>query len=218
MLEAIDPSTECPVKNAGFSVTEDELSILCSILNTTPAEIGGAEYDLDANVVDDIIRRFAVGFDPRGLPVRLRPHLKSDDLPYRIHTGCELALMLAGTKPLAYFSGRYPSNPDVEEIPDRLFDPWVAKGHFVKREYIELLRDAAGRGWQRGLGIRIVLYALREQAWRIEAFILLLNTAAKAGWNEGFERMQGSLLGYEEWQNDIFIEEIFRPALRKRMA
>ena len=40
---------------------------------------------------------------------------------------------------------------------------------------------------------------------------LLVENAAKCGWSEGFERVQGSLLGYEEWQNDIFIEKIYRP-------
>lgn len=29
--------------------------------------------------------------------------------------------------------------------------------------------------------------------------------ASKSGWSEGFERMHGSLLGYEDWQNDAHI-------------
>jgi hypothetical protein len=41
------------------------------------------------------------------------------------------------------------------------------------------------------------LYALPDQEWRIEAFLLLLKTAEVTGWNEGFERMEGSLLGWE---------------------
>jgi hypothetical protein len=44
--------------------------------------------------------------------------------------------------------------------------------------------------------------------------ILLLDTAAQTGWNEGFTRMEGSLLGYEAWQNDIFIERIYKPDQR----
>jgi hypothetical protein len=47
---------------------------------------------------------------------------------------------------------------------------------------------------------------------------MLQDTAAKSGWNEGFERMQGSLLGYEDWQNDIFIEQCYRPTVRSRRA
>lgn len=64
--------------------------------------------------------------------------------------------------------------------------------------------------------MRIVMYALPHQEWRINAMILLMDTVAKAGWSEGFERMQGSLLGYEDWENDIFIEKICQPATKKR--
>ena len=53
--------------------------------------------------------------------------------------------------------------------------------------------------------MRRVLYALSHEAWRIEAYLLLWATAEKSGWNAGFERMEGSLLGYEDWQDDIHI-------------
>jgi hypothetical protein len=59
-------------------------------------------------------------------------------------------------------------------------------------------------------------FVLPRQEWRIDAMILLMDSAAKCGWSEGFERVQGSLLGYENWQNDIFIEKIYRPAHEKR--
>jgi hypothetical protein len=45
---------------------------------------------------------------------------------------------------------------------------------------------------------------------------LLMNSAVKVGRTEGFERVQGSLLGYEDWQNDIFIDNICRPTHEKR--
>ncbi len=68
----------------------------------------------------------------------------------------------------------------------------------------------------KGLRRRIVMYALPHQEWRINAMALLMDSAAKCGWSEGFERVQGSLLGYEDWQNDIFIEKIYRPTNKKR--
>jgi hypothetical protein len=37
---------------------------------------------------------------------------------------------------------------------------------------------------------------------------MMLAAAAKAGWNEGFERLEGSLLGYEEWQTDLHLERL----------
>lgn len=48
----------------------------------------------------------------------------------------------------------------------------------------------------------------------MDAYVLLWRTAEKSGWNEGFERMQGSLLGYDDEQNDIFIERFFKMGFR----
>ena len=45
---------------------------------------------------------------------------------------------------------------------------------------------------------------------------LLMDNEVKSGWSVWFERVQGSLLGYENWQNDIFIERIYRPTHEKR--
>lgn len=124
--------------------------------------------------------------------------------------------MLKGIKPLACFHGQYPDHPEIEEIPESLFDPYVAAGRFVKREYVVPIGNrehVVPTDTGRVLGTRRVMYALPTQEWRINAMILLWDTAAKTGWNEGFERMEGSLLGYEAWQNDIFIERIYRPAI-----
>jgi hypothetical protein len=43
---------------------------------------------------------------------------------------------------------------------------------------------------------------------------LLKKTAQMCGWNEGFERMEGTLLGYTDEQNDIYIEMIYRNHIR----
>jgi hypothetical protein len=125
-----------------------------------------------------------------------------DSLSYEAHTGRELSLMLDGTKPFAAFSGQYPPSLDIEEIPERLFDPYVAAGIFVKGEHI-----ISGRNDRKAL--RLVLYAARNHEWRINAYILLYETAAKTGWSEGFERLQGTLLGYSDWQNDEYIEKVY---------
>jgi hypothetical protein len=36
---------------------------------------------------------------------------------------------------------------------------------------------------------------------------LIWRAAEAAGWNEHFERLEGMLFGYEDWQNDWWIEE-----------
>jgi hypothetical protein len=58
------------------------------------------------------------------------------------------------------------------------------------------------------LGVRHVFYARPSEAWRIDAYIMMLAAAAKVGWSEGFERLEDSLLGYEEWQTDLHLERL----------
>lgn len=125
-----------------------------------------------------------------------------DELPYKVHTNREPALMLTGTKPLAAFVGDYPQDPGCDAVTERAFEPYVRTGHFVKREHIHSQRGPTGMERK----IRRVLYSQPDQQWRIEAYLLLWRVAGKSGWNEGFERMEGSLLGYEDWQNDAHIQ------------
>jgi hypothetical protein len=41
-----------------------------------------------------------------------------------------------------------------------------------------------------------------------KTYIMMMAAAEKAGWSEGFERLEGSLLGYEEWQTDLHVERL----------
>jgi hypothetical protein len=196
----------------------DDISILCNILDTNVRDIRRCSYELEPEQIERLKERFGIGCESRGKLVRLRFGNPLDALPYKVHTCRELALMLNGTKPLAYFYGQYPDHPDVEEVPERLFDPYVEARRFVKRNFVVPLCRETKHGTQTVLGIKHVIYALPNQEWRINALILLLDSAAKAGWREGFERMYGSLLGYEAWQNDIFIEKIYKRSRGKESA
>jgi hypothetical protein len=42
----------------------------------------------------------------------------------------------------------------------------------------------------------------------------------KSGWNENFERLEGMMFGYEDWQNDWWIEDLrkMRTAVGHRAA
>jgi len=53
-----------------------------------------------------------------------------------------------------------------------------------------------------------VFYARPTEEWRIDVFIAMLSVAAKTGWSEGLERLEGKLLGYEDWQTDIYLERL----------
>jgi hypothetical protein len=144
----------------------------------------------------------------------LRSWHPNDDLPYKVHTGRELAMMLKQTKPLAVFCDDYPKHRDLGVIPEREFEPHARAGRIVKREHIEPPGpDAPVINGER-IGSRRVLYALSGQEWRIDAYKRLWETAKRTGWSEQLEREEGTLLGYEDWQNDIHMKEWRKPAPR----
>jgi hypothetical protein len=132
----------------------------------------------------------------------------SDTLPYELHTNRELEFMLERGKPLAAFCDAYPADPDEEIIPEQAFAPYVANGTFEKRELVELLTGPPPPGSPHIRGTRRVLYARPRDAWRIDAYIMMWAAAASGGWSEGFERLEGSLLGYDEWQIDAHLESL----------
>jgi hypothetical protein len=47
-----------------------------------------------------------------------------------------------------------------------------------------------------------VLFCLPGEEWRFKAYDLMCQLSEKIGWNDTLERMEGTLLGYEDWQND----------------
>jgi hypothetical protein len=92
-------------------------------------------------------------------------------------------------KPFAHFSKI--DRPEEDGIvPQELFEPYVQSGRFTKRdEVIEMTR----------LGpLRRIYYAAAGEEWRIEAYRTLWRLCEKhKRWGEGFEKMEGYLLGYE---------------------
>lgn len=121
-------------------------------------------------------------------------------LPYLVHTNRELGLMLAGTKPLAMFS--YIGGREVDFVLRylRLFDRHVAAGRFTKREEVSILHRLNDR-----LNHQI-FYTLPGEEWRVDAMLELL--AMPGAWSNERERQFGTLLGYEDWQNDIWLSRL----------
>jgi hypothetical protein len=135
--------------------------------------------------------------DNQDLPSHLR------ELSYEIHTDRELEFMLKGIKPLAYFHDMIFDDHDMWE-PDEEFEQQVELGTFVKHEVRELCEPHMFDGhlvkgdWSR-------FYALRDEAWRIPAFMLLKRLMRKHPWSDAFERIEGTLLGYTDEQNDEWL-------------
>ncbi len=125
-------------------------------------------------------------------------------LPYMVHTNRELGLMLRGIKPLAFFMGTVGREPEICVRYWRMFDRHVAAGRLIKRQIIE---PYPGLPHMEG---RTLLYALPGQEWRIEAMLALRNEPG--AWSDDRERRFGSLLGYEDWQNDYWLKHFpWRP-------
>jgi hypothetical protein len=76
-----------------------------------------------------------------------------------------------------------------------LFDKHVRAGIFIRQDNIEPRED--------GHTEHTVLIAQHDQTWRISAMIRLRRHLD--AWTVEHEREEGRLLGYEEWQNDIWI-------------
>ena len=166
-------------------------------------------YTLEPAEVAAISRQFDVPFDPEGRETQLCPWRSIREVPYLVHTGYELPLMIEGRKQFARISEEYPPSRHAHE---ECFDRYVARGVLHKEVDLEKFPKPVemkdGRVFE---GVRTVYYTLKGEEWRIAAWRLISRAAAKSGWNEGFERIEGMLLGYEEWQNDWWIE-----AFRKR--
>jgi hypothetical protein len=212
LIEAFDLEQCCPVLQAMLPV--NDLEALRAILDGSIDDDPELEwiYHLDDEQLAAIAAKFNVSFDAaqldsKDLDIRLfRWRRRIDEMPYLAHTRYELPLLLDGPKKLARMVSFYP--PMTFEGEDR-FDHWVAEGALHREEVIEAF-DAPIQNFrgQTCLGHRTVYYTPKGEEWRIPASKLIWHASGKAGgWNEYFERLEGMLFGYEDWQNDWWIKE-----------
>jgi hypothetical protein len=208
MLEFVDQTTGCVIDEVPVEV--ESVEQIGALLMIEPAEFDPRlQYELDGDDIARIKGALKIRMEGEGGCAYLRPRRPTDDLPYKIHTNRELTLMLAGSKPLAAFVEDYPRAVVHEVIPEKAFEPYVLSGRFVKREKLYSGSEAGGpRSDAPRRSIRRVLYAQKDEAWRIDAYLLLHEVAVYSGWSDGFERMEGTLLGYEQWQNDAYLRMI----------
>lgn len=164
-------------------------------------------YELDETTWRRIVDTFAIPFDTAGLEGRditvclERRRWISRQVPYLVHTGYELLLLLDGQKKLARMGDVY---PPMTFHGEDAFDRRVATGALHREEVIEPF-DKPHRGW---LGHRTVYYTPKGEEWRIKAMRLIWDACHKSGgWNETYERLEGMLFGYEDWQNDWWAEQ-----------
>jgi len=205
ILEAFDCDLWCPVAQTLFHVAD--IGSLRSILKTDAHKDPELDltYELDDEQIAMLVAQFGVAFDRSQLEsadliIRLFRRRRLSGSPYLIHTGYELPLLLDGRKKLARMPDLYP--PMTFDGEDR-FDHWVAEGLLHREEVLEPF-DSPVKGY---LGVRTVYYTPKGEEWRIPASKLIWEASSKAGgWNGYFERLEGMLYGYENWQNDWWID------------
>ena len=209
ILQAIDPELGHPAFEAMFLVEHPEE--LRALLGEAAENDPNLEhfYTLEPGEVVAITDRFGIGFDPRGSETCLCRWAQIREVPYLVHTGYELALLLDGRKKLARMYLEYPP----ERHPDEhRFDRYVARGLLHKEVELEPFdrpyRTGNGRVVE---GIRVAYYTPKSEEWRIRAWKLVSKASTRGGWNDTFERLEGMLYGYEDLQNDWWITD-----LRKR--
>lgn len=207
-LQALDPDHGCPVLEVAFYVVDlRELRDVLGLCANGGPELGYS-YTIDAGELAAINKRFGVAFDPGGREVRLGCRNGLRAIPYLVHTNYELPLPLDGTKLFARMGDVYP--PHLHDGEER-FDRYVAQGLLHKEVCVEpfpkpyRLKD--GRVIA---GVREVYYdnTPKGEEWRIQAWKLIHAAARKCGWNDDFERLEGMLFGYTDWQMDWWIAHI----------
>ena len=198
VLELKDQLTSCMLDEIYFS--SEESHRLLDLLGIESPDLEGASYDMSAEDIATI----NAAFPSKEISVKasegwLRTRGTWDNVPYKLHTNRELLLMLGGDKPLTVFCDSQPWQSQVLIEMCEKFEPYVQDGRFVKREYIEINAQDARQS------VRWVFFAQPAEAWRIDSYILMKQTAKFSGWNDALERMEGTLLGYTDEQNSIHL-------------
>lgn len=195
ILQAIHPDYACPAFETMFET--DRLEELRALLGLDAAddEDFAKIYRLEPADIEALSQRIGVSFEAEGREVILIPYRAAREIPYLIHTGYELPLMLDGRKKFARMTHEYP--PDQHLYEDR-FDHYVQEGLLHKEVDVEPFGKRMGPFD----GLRTVYYTPKGEEWRVHAWRLVERASKKGGWNDALERLEGMLFGYEDWQND----------------
>jgi hypothetical protein len=195
VLKSIDAATGCYLEQVHLTV--DDPNIPTRILGLETMD-ESTSMELDESELRALAQALNVSMKFMGNAGEL--HRLGDAATFNpnSHTGRELLLMLSKKKPFAAFSVALADSHLEGIIPESYFDPHVRKGTILKREHIQ---NASVRMPH---PIRKVLYALPGEEWRFNTYIALWDLAAVHGWNAGFEKLEGYLLGYETTIDPFF--------------
>ena len=205
VLEAFDQVTKCVCAEWRVRIKDvDQLRLVLAPESDDDTNLTCSYYDVSKRDMNRIGKLCLPPVVPHEIFTGFsRPSFAFDHIPYLVHTNFELPLMLEGRKPLAVFGDSYPS----QWFDDFLspFESFVASSQLV-RQIVDTPMPHLKDHRPDLDGMRRVLFALPQEAWRIDAYIEnILNRTRD--WDDDLERLQGELLGYEDWQNDWWIQE-----------
>jgi hypothetical protein len=188
-LRRIDTATKSFTHEVHFAT--DEVASIAETVGNSDMKAGDF-YELSAAEYVALVERFELDL-PREADLGEIFWHYTDDFDRRpTHSGRELLLMLEGKKPFAAFVDEANSR-DQQIIPEDLFEPHVQAGRFAKRVSIYDYNLPN----KLPIKMRRVMYAVVGQEWRFDAFLMLWAVGAEKGWNEGLEKVEGFLYGYE---------------------
>lgn len=195
VLRKLDQVSGCWLQQTKFDIFDlAELQTSISVYLPEPLSsefIGATDYSR-------LVRQYSLPIDDHADLGELEQLSESSSFFPEGHTGRELLLMIAGKKPMAAFVEVCPDDEGLGIIPEEKFEPYVKNGHFLKYEYHSVVKGSANRT------LRRVLYGIPGQEWRFKAHEMLWRTAENRGWNDGFEIIEGFLLGYETEIDQFF--------------
>ncbi len=105
------------------------------------------------------------------------------------HTGRELELMLAGTKPFAEFSKF--AGETFDATGGQPFDHHVREGRLEKHRFFRKVPGADGKP----RNYITTAYCLPGESWRVTLYKATMSNLIHR-WNDELETIQGTLLGY----------------------
>ncbi|MFM0047875.1 hypothetical protein PQR05_35365 [Paraburkholderia sediminicola] len=202
ILSAVDPDLLCPWLQVRFET--DDFETLCQSAELDLSKDPELEnpYLLTPVTVTAVCNAFGIEFEHGSREAFLYKHTGSGaTLPYLVHTGFELALMVQGRKPFAFidFNSAVPTSVRLKTR----FDAYVAQGILHSHEEIFDTKKRPGHR------VGQILYAVKGEEWRIPALEFIRQHINRNGDGvENLERLEGALLGYERWQNDWWIDHL----------
>src|SRR5262249_46150144 len=106
-------------------------------------------------------------------------------------------MVLDGKRFLAVFHDVFFEDSAIDVI-DHNFAEHVHQGRLVSHEERDLWPNAQAVNGRKALGSRLRLYALPEQSWRIEAYVLLAKATRGHPWSDALEAFSRLLQGFTE--------------------